>query len=417
MKTKITISLLALILSSSTSLALTKSECLSYKEQLIEASQTKAPLLPKATKIPQQAKEITVKEITSSDGKSMPYVFLEKGEFKKEDKRPLFICLHGGGQNPKAKSAHSWPVNTREFQVQISFAVKHYTESGLYFIPRMVDDRLGRWKHGYNIEIFERVIRDAVQKHNADPNRIYLMGISQGAYGIYVLAPFMADSLAAANPMTCADDKGHFKNLRNIAFRTDIGELDITYGRITCARNAHAQLEKLKEKNPSDFNHFLGEQKGKGHSINYFLGQSWIAKFKRNSRPQRISWVAQETFTRYRPRFYWIGLPEKPANKKQAWNIEAEINKKNNSISIQFSSLGFKSKDEEIPAQTIKGQKLQVFLDDQVLDLDKNLSIIVNGKELFKGRVERKIETMQKTFQESGDPAYIFPTLLEFTMQ
>jgi poly(3-hydroxybutyrate) depolymerase len=73
--------------------------------------------------------------------------------------------------------------------------------AGLYLLPRMAAGRMGRWWHKHNIDIFTRMIRHAILFNEVDPNRVYIMGISQGGYGSCHLAPFLADLFAGAGPM------------------------------------------------------------------------------------------------------------------------------------------------------------------------------------------------------------------------
>ena len=107
-------------------------------------------------KVPLKARTLTLGE------HKMPFALIlreKKGAAGKEGyKRPLFICMHGGGQNKKTESAHGWSINSREWQSQIGLAAQVYPAAGLFFVPRMADDRLGRWWHKHNQEAFDLVI-------------------------------------------------------------------------------------------------------------------------------------------------------------------------------------------------------------------------------------------------------------------
>ena len=137
--------------------------------------------------------EIKAGQLKSGD-KSMPYTLMAKGE-KPADGWPLFISMHGGGKHHGKNKieAHGWDVNSREWQAQMQLTARVYSPAGLYFLPRMADDRMGRWWHKHNIDIFTRMISRAILFNDIDPNRIYIMGISQGGYGSCHLAPLIAD--------------------------------------------------------------------------------------------------------------------------------------------------------------------------------------------------------------------------------
>ena len=134
-----------------------------------------------------QAKALELGEHT------MPFVVLRREQAKPPKAgRPLFFCLHGGGAYPQATGPHSWPVNTREMQAQVQLSLGVYPSEGIYWIPRMADDRLGRWWHYHNQMAIDQVIDHAVTHWGVDPNRVYLMGISEGGYGTDILAPLHA---------------------------------------------------------------------------------------------------------------------------------------------------------------------------------------------------------------------------------
>ncbi|MCB1132063.1 MAG: hypothetical protein KDN05_13105, partial [Verrucomicrobiae bacterium] len=154
----------------------------------------------------------------------MPYAAIRKGAGR-EGSRALFLCLHGGGQKADADGPHAWNVNDSEFRTQITLAMQVYQPDGIYFIPRMADDRLGRWWHKHNQQAFDTLIDHAILHWGVDPERVYLLGISEGGYGTDILACWMPDRFAGANAMAAGVGLGTPPaNLRNLAFRTDVGE-------------------------------------------------------------------------------------------------------------------------------------------------------------------------------------------------
>ncbi len=52
---------------------------------------------------------------------------------------------------------------------------------------------------------------------------------------------------------------------------------------------------------------------------------------------------------------------------------------------------------------------LRVYLNDQLLNLDKPVRIVRNGDDLFNGTVSRRVDVMMKSLAERGDPSYVFP--------
>ena len=335
----------------------------------------------------------------------MPYLFMAKGE-KPATGWPMFICLHGGGQQ-KVEKAHGWDVNTREWQAQMSLTGRVYKPSGLYFIPRMADDRLGRWWHKHNIDIFTRVIRHAILFNDVDPNKIYIMGISQGGYGSCHLAPFMADLFAAAGPMA-GGMMTVTENLRNLPFRSDIGEKDTMFKRIEYAQQLHEAIDAHKAKDPEGYKNVLAIQKGRGHGIDYSLSPTWLATNTRNPHPERIVWRCHNKHGIFRDNFYWLSLTNTP--EKGEFRIVASLDKKNNLVTITAEEVTpAKEQGEEPSRKPLTASQIVVHLNDAMLDLEKEITIELNGNQAFKGMLQRSQGTILRNLVERGDINYAFP--------
>jgi hypothetical protein len=69
------------------------------------------------------------------------------------------------------------------------------------------------------------------------------------------------------------------------------------------------------------------------------------------------------------------------------------------------------SRRKQIPSSRIPytGNTLTVHLDDRLLDLDKPVIVMLNDKEVFKGKVERSTANMADDIVLHGDPGRIFP--------
>jgi hypothetical protein len=341
---------------------------------------------------------------------SMPYLFVAKGN-KPKTGWPLFICLHGGGKyfGDQKMGAHDWEVNSREWMAQIKFSLgKVYQPDGLYFIPRMADDRLGRWWHQHNIEIFTRMIRLAVLFNEVDPNRVYIMGISQGGYGSCHLAPFMADLFAAAGPMA-GGMMTVTENLRNLPFRSDIGEKDTAYKRIILTKELHASIDTHRKDDPEGYENLLAIQKGRGHGIDYSKSPVWLAEHTRNPLPDRIVWRCHAKDKIYRDSFYWISLTKTP--EKGEFKIIASLDKEKNQVTITAQEVA-SSKDYHDPSliKPLTTSEITVHLNDDMLNLDQDVIVMLNGKQVFKGKVKRTRGNILRNIVKRSDLNYAFPS-------
>ena len=212
-------------------------------DQAIPASREKVSSWKKDGKI--------VPQIAEVGEKKMPYVVLTNGK-KPAGGWPLFICLHGGGGNPHAKGPHTWATNTREWNAQMTLTTRLWSAPGLYVIPRMADDREGRWYYGYNQIFIDRIIQQAILFNQVDSNKVHLMGISEGGYTVFRLGSMMADRWAGSCAMAAAEPIGNAppENLRHVAFRCGIGEYDTMFNRHILARDYFKRMAEVAKQHP-----------------------------------------------------------------------------------------------------------------------------------------------------------------------
>ena len=60
-----------------------------------------------------------------------------------------------------------------------------------------------------------------------------------------------------------------------------------------------------------------------------------------------------------------------------------------------------------------KGGKLRIYLNDQLVDMNKAVTLIVNGKQLYRGYVKPTLQDMINSCTEYFDPCRIFPASIE----
>jgi hypothetical protein len=265
----------------------------------------------------------------------------------------------------------------------------------------MADDRDGRWYYGYCQDAYERVLREALRDHRVDPNRVYLIGISEGAYTAYRLGAFMADRWAGAGSMAGGEPLPNAppENMRNLAFRADIGERDTMFDRIGLNRRYGKALALLKADDGGGFQYMIEVHKGRGHGIEYRSCPHWLARFERNPWPQRVLWVNIDVHGRRRLQSYWLALDEAPVGRLE---IDARTDRETNTVNVSIA----RREGEKLVADNRVA--LRVYLNDRLLDLDHPVHVVRNGAEVFRGKVERSLPIMLRTLTERGDPNYCF---------
>ncbi|MCX5639265.1 MAG: alpha/beta hydrolase [Planctomycetota bacterium] len=314
--------------------------------------------------------------VLTIDGARMPIWATQFGAKSKDGTRPLWISMHGGGGAPAQ-------VNDQQWDNQ-----KHLYEpaEGVYVAPRAPSNEWNLWHQAPVDRLFDRLIEDLVICERVDPDRVYLMGYSAGGDGVYQLAPRMADRFAAASMMAGHPNDARPEGLRNLPFAIHVGGNDGAFDRNKVASQWGVMLDALAQSDPGAYVHQVEVHAGKGHWMDRedVSAVPWMAKYTRNARPQKVVWI-QDDVTH--PRFYWLAVDEP----KQGQRIVVE--RQGQEINIL----------EAPPALA-----LRILLDDTMLDLDKDVRITQQGKELFVGRVPRSKAVIERTLQDRYDPKAAF---------
>ena len=393
-----------------------------YKEAATKAGWGKKFLEP--NELPGEGGQIKLRagKYHIGEGLDMPYVVLRKGE-RPENGWPLVIAMHGGGgTGDKLENPHAWPVNTREWQSQIKLSISQYPDDAIYFVPRMVNDNQGRWWKEFNHTAFTAMIRHAILFWDVDPNRVYMLGISEGGYGTETLACRYPDRFAAANGMACGSGTSiHVENLRNLPFRTDTGEMDKMFGRIENAVAKHKLLESLREKDPEGYVNHLEIHKGRGHGIDYRPGPGWMVKHTRKPQAARVTYTLFEHDKVKNKGAYWLQATSDL--EKKVIHLDGIIDKETNTVTIRADAT---VNDEVVQAADwqkpladsgetapASGLKLRIWLHESLVDLTKPVKIAINGKEVSSAIHKPQLSTLCESLMEFGDPEFSYPASVD----
>ncbi|MCD6394580.1 MAG: polyhydroxyalkanoate depolymerase, partial [Planctomycetes bacterium] len=322
-----------------------------------------------------RADEMKTRRLTAGN-LQMPFYYTVSGD-KPKHGRSLYISLHGGGGAPKQVNDRQWANQKRLYRVK----------EGVYLAPRAPTDTWNMWHQAHIDGLFDRLIENLIVFEDVDPNRVYLLGYSAGGDGVYQLAPRMADRFAAAAMMAGHPNEASPLGLRNVAFTIHVGAKDSPYNRNKVARQWGQKLDALQEDDPHGYVHWTNIYEGKSHWLD---GQDaaalpWMAGHTRNPLPSRIVW-RQDDVTG--SRFYWLAV--KPQEQRARVAVRASF------------------KGQQFDVQAGKINQLIIRANDGMLNLDEVVTVTSQGKELYKGRMQRSIGTLAKTLAERGDPAAIF---------
>jgi hypothetical protein len=317
----------------------------------------------------------------AADGQTLKLLEKSFGT-KPKDGWNLYISMHGGGGAPKALNDSQWKNQIRLYQ----------PEDSLYIAPRAPTNDWDLWHKKEIDDLFDRLIEDAIVLGEVNPNRVYIMGYSAGGDGVYQLAPRMADRWAAASMMAGHPGDASVESLRNIGFIGQVGALDggaQGYHRNEKLTEFEGKMDAIQKTDPAGYAHEFHLREGKPHWMDMEDAKpalDFMAKFTRNPLPDKIVW-RQNGVTH--DRFYWLAVPPGEAKNKQL----VIASRKDQTITIE--------KAEDV-------KTLIVRLNDKMLDLDKPVTITMDGKTLFSGVVPRTAEVLHRTLDERGDPDAVF---------
>ncbi|MCP5524643.1 MAG: hypothetical protein H7A46_24200 [Verrucomicrobiales bacterium] len=316
--------------------------------------------------------ELTARVFTLGD-KTMKWTETVFGDTP-EGGHSLWISMHGGGNAPARVNDRQWQNQGRLYEL----------EEGIYLAPRAPTDTWNLWHEAHIDPMFQHLIDTYVALRGVNPNRVYLLGYSAGGDGVWQLAPRMADRFAAAAMMAGHPNEASLLGLRNLPFALFVGGNDAAYNRNRVVAERAAQLDQLAQDDPGGYVHFFRSYEGLPHWMNGKDAEAlpWMAGFERNPWPRKIVWQQDDVVHH---RFYWLELPEDAVIGDRP-RIVAQVEAQ--SIEVEGA----------VPAS------ICLRLSDRLLDLDVPVTVRINGREAFRGRVPRRAAAIESSLTERADP-------------
>ncbi|WP_293917783.1 MULTISPECIES: hypothetical protein [unclassified Sphingobacterium] len=316
---------------------------------------------------------------------------------------PFFINLHGGGGYSELSEPWDSETNAYEWMAAQKLGNAYQDSPAYYFVPRMADDRIGRWYYQPQQVTWLRAWQLAVLSNEIDPDRTYILGISEGGYGSFRMGTFYADYFAGLGPMAGPETKeaAPIENLRNTSVRIEVGEFDRGFGRNEMGISWKNRLDSAALANPGYFNHVVTIQPGKGHGINYYDVTPWLIKqSKRVTYPDVLSFMYYDTDGAYRKGFGYVRLD---GLSKEGGRKSFKIEKSGNNYDI--TTIEVKG--------TVSG-KIDLYVDK--VDFTKPVKVRLNGKEVFNGKVKNNFAVVVESIALFGDPGRIYAAKVELNI-
>ncbi len=312
-----------------------------------------------------------------------------------EDKNPraLLIAMHGGG-------AGSGDAGSAAGEYEGAASKLGW----LMIAPEVLEKTEHGWTDSGSEEFVLELVECALRTWKIDPNRVYFSGHSMGGYGTWMLGAHHADRVAALaasagaptpiiGPSGNYDDiaAGVIPNLRNVPFviyqSDDDPQVPPAANRIAVKKLAEAQ------KRWGGFAYEYWEVSGRAHDEAPGGMPALLAKIAARVRDPRPAHIVWQPALDWKPQFYWLWW----AHPRREALIEADADREQNEIRIRGDA---------------QPEKFEVLLDERLVDLAREVRILLNDKEVFRGKPELRLATLARTAL-SGDEELVFPASVE----
>lgn len=343
----------------------------------------------------------------------MDFYYGVKGDTMPAGGYPLFIYMHGSGPRDV------------EWRTGLALAEAFDDAPSAYFVPRIPNEGpYFRWWQQGKQWVWERLLRQALVSDSINPDRIYMFGISEGGYGSQRLASYYADYLAAAGPMAGGEPlkNAPVENCRNTPFSLLTGAEDRGFYRNKLTGITAAAFDSLALAHPGQWVHRIELIPGRGHGIDYRPTTPWMAQFSRSTDYRHVTWEDFEMDGRHRHGFanLWVMDNPSPADSIRTLyelDIEANVIRLNTQL-VEYvttetdSVWGIALQFDKKYSRATEG-RVKVYLDENVVDFRKPVTLIVNGHEQYYGKLRLNVDNMVNSCAEFGDPERIFPAMLD----
>ena len=197
------------------------------------------------------------------EGQTMRFLMDIIGEADENGRYPLYITLHGGGEDVPENNDGQWMMMYDYYRGAV--------EQGIYIACRGITDTWDLHFQSASYPLYDRLIQAMICLYQADPNRVYLLGFSAGGDGVYQIAPRMADRFAAANMSSGHPNGVSLRNLCNCPFSIQVGVRDYySESAMRCVRAAEFEqvLNTYHDEVDHGYTHQVLVHVPQGHNYN-----------------------------------------------------------------------------------------------------------------------------------------------------
>lgn len=201
------------------------------------------------------AKVMDRKFFKAEDGTILPYrIYLPEG-YTAEKKYPLVLFLHGAGERGSTNTAQLTNSNKDFFDRMLGSERKNYP--AIIVAPQCLANEQwvdAPWANGCyqmdavaksnEMQAVEELLAELQAEYSVNQNRLYAVGFSMGAFGVWDLIMRNPELISAAIPISGAGDPLQAEKIKNVPIWCFHGADDPT---VPCETSTPVMADALKE--------------------------------------------------------------------------------------------------------------------------------------------------------------------------
>jgi predicted esterase len=334
------------------------------------------------------------------DGEDFKYAIQIPATYDPAKAWPLLVTLHGAGGNG-LDWIRTWTRTAGSKYVIVAPTTPKHTWAA-------------RQGHYYVLT----ALRETVDALNIDSDRVFLDGMSMGAGGAFRLAEHFPDRWAAIGPRCNVPDIRQKKdktyvtmlaeNFRMVPVYWVLGAKDEKIP-IEMGRAAKVDLEAAKGeliyKEVADGGHDWSLEKDE-------VVLDWYDKHVRAPYPEEIAWKSYEKIF---ARAFWVEVTKRtePPPLIIVHQDQKGAESERRTELRPPALVKAKRKGNTIDLSTEEVRELRVYLDDAMVDLDKPVTITVNGRKLHDATVKRSMDLLIDEAHKRRDSSMLFSAFVD----
>lgn len=364
------------------------------------------PHLPPSIETPSVTPgEVEVVTVAGREGKTkLQYAVMLPPEYNPHRSYPTIVALRPGERDIKA--AVQWWGGTEE---RPGPAQRH---GYIVIAPEYAEKRSG--PYDYSSQAHQAVIeclRDARKRFKVDSDRVFLSGHGSGGDAAFDMGMSHPDLFAGVMPITGISDKycmWYYLNAKDVPWYIVGGEL----ARDSLVRNSR-ELTKMMTKGPV-FDVIYAEYIGRGYESYYEEIHSlfdWMTLHKRMKYPKKFE---AKTLRVSDNRFWWLKMEGFPRSVTHSTVMVKGVPK---TQPMPFKARVNPGNYVEIDTGSIAGTVWTLWLSPEFISYQRPAVIRIRGvgRQIFRGFLERQLDTLLEDYRIRGDREKLYWTKLQVT--